>query len=287
MDNSDPFSSNLLKHVFQPKIVSGTGGYEVKLDLLNVDRIVVSGDIYGPTGSYWGGDVGDKGDTGDTGPTGPTGDTGDTGPTGDTGATGPTGPTGPTGDTGPTGPTGAGPTGTTGQTGPKGDQGNPGTNGAQGAGIDVGVIVAFGGNVVQYGWLVCDGREYQVNSYQQLFAVIQYTYGGSGAVFRVPNLQQRFPVGAQNGSVSNGYDYSLGQTGGEQVHALDINEIPSHIHTFGGARLIQNSYDKGYGDSTNFLNNTTFITETASAGGSQAHNNVPPYLALNYIIRCY
>jgi hypothetical protein len=75
---TDPFSGtntrNLLKHVFAPKIVDGTsGGYDVKIDMLNVDNIYITGDVFGPTGSYWaqGG--------GSTGPTGPQGDTGPAG----------------------------------------------------------------------------------------------------------------------------------------------------------------------------------------------------------------
>ena len=125
---SDPFSNtntrNLLQHVFSPKIVGVTGsGYAVKLDVINVDNLYVSGDVYGPTGSYWNhsggcGGSGLTGETGSTGATGYTGETGSTGATGYTGETGPTGPTGYTGETGPTGPTGyTGETGATGYTG--------------------------------------------------------------------------------------------------------------------------------------------------------------------------
>ena len=74
MASSDPFSGtntrNLLQHVFSPKIVSGaTGGYDVKVDILNVDRINITGDVIGPTGSYWN----NSGGAGPTGPTGPPG----------------------------------------------------------------------------------------------------------------------------------------------------------------------------------------------------------------------
>jgi hypothetical protein len=88
---NDPFSGsntrNLLQHVFSPKIVQGVtgasiGGYDVRLDLINVDNIYTTGTIYGPSGPISGG-----GATGATGPTGPTGP-------GYTGSTGPTGPNG-------------------------------------------------------------------------------------------------------------------------------------------------------------------------------------------------
>ena len=88
---NDPFSGsntrNLLQHVFSPKIVQGVtgasiGGYDVRLDMINVDNIYTTGTIYGPSGPISGG-----GATGATGPTGPTGP-------GYTGSTGPTGPNG-------------------------------------------------------------------------------------------------------------------------------------------------------------------------------------------------
>ena len=95
----DPFSGtntrNLLKHVFAPKIVNGaTGGYDVGLDMINLDNIYIRGNLYGPTGSFWGG-VG--GATGPTGYTGPKGDPGNPGTNGLPGSTGYTGYTGPSG----------------------------------------------------------------------------------------------------------------------------------------------------------------------------------------------
>jgi hypothetical protein len=111
---NDPFSGsntrNLLQHVFSPKIVQGVtgasiGGYDVRVDLINIDNIYTTGTIYGPNGAI----------TGGGGASGTTGPTGRTGPTGATGRTGPTGP-GYTGSTGPTGPNGIG-VGITGLTG--------------------------------------------------------------------------------------------------------------------------------------------------------------------------
>ena len=112
METPDPFSGNLLKNVLSPKIViDGAGGYDVKVDLVNVDNIYL-------TGSIIGGSIGPGGNTGNTGDTGYTGHTGHTGYTGYTGVTGVTGYTGHTGYTGYTGVTGV--TGYTGYTGPTG-----------------------------------------------------------------------------------------------------------------------------------------------------------------------
>jgi len=159
-NGNDPFSGsnvrNVLEHVLSPKIVpDGSGGYAVKLDLINVDNVYASGNIYGAGGTIGGGG-GLTGPTGpSSGPRGPTGVTGATGPlatgptgpglTGSTGRTGPTGYTGPIGSTGYTGYTGAtgrtgstgytgftGYTGYTGYTGPQGIRGNTGVTGATG-----------------------------------------------------------------------------------------------------------------------------------------------------------
>jgi hypothetical protein len=133
---NDPFlgsnTRNLIQHVLSPKIVSdGSNGYVVKLDMINIDNIYASGNIYGSGGTIGGGGGatgptgpagGPRGATGFTGVTGPKGVTGPTGQ-GITGNTGPIGPTGVTGYLGPTGPGLTGSTGPTGPTGPKGDTG--------------------------------------------------------------------------------------------------------------------------------------------------------------------
>ena len=168
---SDPFSGtntrNLLQHVFTPKIVQGPSGYIVKQDLINVDNVYVTGDIIGPTGSFWNrGGAGGPSGTGHTGAghTGHTGagHTGHTGPAGHTGHTGPagngtsyTGPTGPAGSgtsyTGPTGPTGS----ATAYTGPTG----PGLTGPTGS-----------VNFIPYNNLVVVGGDGNGNTQSSIFA---------------------------------------------------------------------------------------------------------------------
>lgn len=92
---NDPFSGsntkNILQHIISPKIVdTGSGAHAVKLDLINVDNIYLSGNLYGPSGPSGGG----IGATGATGPAGGLGSTGATGPAGGLGSTGATGPAG-------------------------------------------------------------------------------------------------------------------------------------------------------------------------------------------------
>lgn len=92
-----------------------------------------------------------------------------------------------------------------------------------------------------------------------------------------PDLRDRFVVGA-------GSDYSVGDTGGESKHTLNISEMPRHSHTFvltsgegsySGYRGITPTKHEG------FYRNLV----TSNAGSSQPHNNLPPYYALCYIMK--
>jgi microcystin-dependent protein len=199
-----------------------------------------------------------------SGPTGPTGPTGFTGPQGPTGTTGPTGFTGPQGPTGPTGPTGPN--------------------------IPPGTITMFGGVSPPTGWLFCDGSSVSSTTYPDLYLALGTNYGiGSGiGQFNLPNLQGRVPVGVSP-------SYLLASVGGAATHTLTTNEMPSHTHTIndpghfhgqggvnGGAVLIGGGANKA--DQTATLIATTGITIN-SAGGGQSHNNMQPYIVLNYIIK--
>lgn len=82
-----------------------------------------------------------------------------------------------------------------------------------------------------------------------------------------------------------GAKYSVGSTGGEETVTLTVDQIPSHIHEFSrhqASRDETGNGDSGYGVSNKTLDMVT--TSTAATGGSQAHNNMPPYYALCYIM---
>lgn len=87
-----------------------------------------------------------------------------------------------------------------------------------------------------------------------------------------PNLTNNFIVAA-------GGTYALGSTGGEATHMLTVNEMPSHNHTV--------STGTGGYDKSSFVPSViqSGTYETSSVGGSQPHNNLPPYYALYYIMR--
>lgn len=125
-----------------------------------------------------------------------------------------------------------------------------------------GVIVAWYYSTVPNGWALCDG-----------------TNG-------TPDLRSRFVIGSGQGiGLTN---RPIGSYGGEESHVLSLNEIPSHTHTMPGddmleswaTRLSNISYDA---DSRYSGNGGIFAT--SSSGGSQAHNNMPPYYALAYIMK--
>jgi microcystin-dependent protein len=180
-----------------------------------------------------------------------------------------------------------------------------------GVNTPAGMIVQFAGSSAPAGWLLCDGTAYSGILYPTLYAVIGTTYGAGGGApnFNVPNLKGRVPVGRD--AAQTAFD-ALGETGGASTHTLSSAEMPIHTHT-------QNAHNHGITDpghvhNFNFgsgagggsigylisgvnltypsvLSNTTGITvnnQTATnqnTGGGQQHNNLQPYIVVNYIIK--
>lgn len=194
------------------------------------------------------------------------------------------GPAGPPGPQGPTGP--AGPRGATGERGPAGPAGAAGA-------VPPGTVTAFAGRTAPNGWLLCDGQSYSISTYRDLYNAIGTTYGGYGQSFQVPDLRGRFPVGKDTGTFA-----TLGGKGGEEKHTLTVAEMPAHQHS--GNDRAWHDKQKRNGqqwfaglnhDGGSWMSNaandglTNQDTETGTTGGNQAHNNLPPYISLNYIIK--
>jgi microcystin-dependent protein len=136
------------------------------------------------------------------------------------------------------------------------------------------------------GWALCNGQLLPINQNQALFSLLGTTYGGDGRVnFGLPNLQARTPM-------HMGQSHTLGERGGEQTHTLSISELPTHAHVTqgsnnGGDNVIPTGNVFGtvaglYGapPSLTALSPTT----VGSAGGSQPHQNMQPYLTLSFCI---
>jgi microcystin-dependent protein len=140
-----------------------------------------------------------------------------------------------------------------------------------------GAMVMWGIASAPTGWLLCDGSAVSRSTYAALFAILSTTYGvGDGSTtFNLPDLRGRVPVGKNAATFS-----SLGATGGEETHVLTTPEMPSHTHGVpfdtGGSGFVVPAQQ---GNGANGR-----ITSDATGGGG-AHNNLPPYLVLNFIIK--
>ncbi|MBP1291933.1 MULTISPECIES: phage tail protein [Bradyrhizobium] len=136
------------------------------------------------------------------------------------------------------------------------------------------------------GWALCNGQLLPINQNQALFSLFGTTYGGNGTTnFALPNLQGKVPL-------HMGQGFTQGQTGGETSHTLTISEMPQHPHTFQGttnnadnAVLTGNLMATSANLYTAANNLTTLDPSTvANAGGSQPHENMQPYLTVNFCI---
>jgi len=151
----------------------------------------------------------------------------------------------------------------------------------------LGEIKIFSFGFTPRNWAVCNGQLLPINQNQALFAILGTTYGGNGrTTFALPNLQGRVPVHA-------GSQFTLGQAGGETAHTLTVSEMTAHIHTpiASGAAADRTSPSGNYWAAngaytaySNQLGEAMSPDTVAQVGGSQPHENMSPYLALNFCI---
>jgi microcystin-dependent protein len=139
-------------------------------------------------------------------------------------------------------------------------------------------------NFAPKGWAECNGQFLPINQNQPLFSLLGTMYGGNGqTTFALPDLRARVPIHVGNG-------YIQGEVLGEESHILSQSEIPAHTHQIRASSTTGNqptpsilaSVDNTYRSASDL---TTINPETlANSGGSQAHENRPPYLTLNWCI---
>ena len=148
-------------------------------------------------------------------------------------------------------------------------------------------VVSFG--FPPKGWALCNGQLLPINQNQALFSLLGTTFGGDGrTTFGLPNLQGRAPRDAGN-------QHLLGEVGGEAAHTLLLSEMPTHNHVMMGTTGDGSQADPTGQVPANVRNttgieqyrhaaDTTMGATVAPTGGSQPHDNMQPYLVLNFII---
>jgi microcystin-dependent protein len=155
----------------------------------------------------------------------------------------------------------------------------------------VGEIRIFAGNFAPNGWSFCNGAILPISEYDTLFTLIGTMYGGDGQItFALPDLRGRLPVHQGDGFV-------LGQLAGVETVTLTTNQLPAHTHPLNATTATANSpnpvgnllgqstqADVFFGDIPVGSMNAGVV---GSAGGSQPHNNLMPFLCLNFIISLY
>jgi len=146
----------------------------------------------------------------------------------------------------------------------------------------IGEIVAYAGDTTPSDkWLVCDGSEYDVDDYPDLYAVIGDTYGSSGSgLFMVPDLRGRALSGAGTGTGLTGV--AIGQQYGEESHVLINSEMPAHSHSYIPPTLNVDLESPGAPDL--FAAGIGVPTVTGDTGGNGGHNTIGPRMGINYLI---
>lgn len=148
----------------------------------------------------------------------------------------------------------------------------------------IGSMTMFAGSSAPAGYVLCNGATYSAAAYPGLFAVIGYTYGGSGGTFAVPDLRGRMPTGVSSG-VEGISDKALGAVGGSETHTLTVDELPPHTHSV--------TVPVGWAEPGAFsllggpdvLHPGSQSITSGSVGGGESVNIMNPYLAVNYIIK--
>jgi len=138
------------------------------------------------------------------------------------------------------------------------------------------------------GWAMCNGQFMPINQNQGLFALLGTTYGGNGqTTFALPDLRGRIPIHMGSG-------HTLGEAAGQASHTITAAEMPIHTHTLNatsvnGDLIIASGNQLAASPSQLYQppdNNLAAMNpaSVSNTGGSQAHQNMMPFLGLNFVI---
>jgi microcystin-dependent protein len=158
----------------------------------------------------------------------------------------------------------------------------------------IGQVTIFAGNFAPQGWMLCQGQLLSISQYEAVFSVLGTTYGGDGqTTFALPNIAGRAPVHPGQSTSE------LGQFNGAEMVTLTSAQMPAHNHSIlansaAGTSALPSGQvpsmglDGGSGTEYNIYETTADGTMAANSvtmsGGNQPHDNMSPFLAINYII---
>ena len=161
----------------------------------------------------------------------------------------------------------------------------------------VGEVRMFCGNFPPRGWAFCNGQLLPISQNTALFSLLGTNYGGDGrSSFGLPNLQGAFPLHAGASAGPGLSPRSTGQTGGSESVTLGAAQMPAHGHAMeavpgastgtpgAGASLAPTSNGSALYRAPDGVYLNTSPSDMGAAGGSQPHANLPPYLAVSFII---
>lgn len=158
----------------------------------------------------------------------------------------------------------------------------------------IGEIRLFAGTFAPMNWAFCQGQLLSIQQYTALYSILGTQFGGNGTTnFNLPDLQGRVPVGSGNGSGLT--PRANGQKGGAETIPLSTANLPAHQHsvvasnqpaTVGSPSVTAAPSAPPRGTTQNIYSNTLdgTLPPTGSVGSNQAHENMPPWCGMNYII---
>lgn len=151
-------------------------------------------------------------------------------------------------------------------------------------------IRMVGFNFAPRSWAFCDGQILPINQNQSLYSLLGTLYGGDGRTsFALPDLRGRSPLHRGDGGGNN---FAQGSKGGEETHTLSASEMPQHTHQARGTSAAAASTTPTgnlLGAASGFFKAPGTLTTMSAdnlpvTGGGQAHQNMQPYLAVNFCI---